>query len=107
VPVGHPGRARRHAAARDVARETLGRHFAIAVHEHAQRLSAVVFEDQGLHHHMFVHAEMRGGSARAPARFPRIEVRRELHGMFAQHAHGHGDRMVGDRGCLPTYGWCE
>jgi hypothetical protein len=65
------------------------------VHQDAQRLLRVVLEDQRLDDDVLIDAEMPGGCPRAAAWLPGVQMRRELDLVLAEHAHRHGDRVVG------------
>ncbi|MNT77681.1 hypothetical protein D3C72_2168220 [compost metagenome] len=54
----HLGLARLHALAPGLARQVLGRDRAVAVHQHHQRLRALVFHDQGLDHVVLGNAQL-------------------------------------------------
>ena len=73
-------------------RMVLGRHFAVTMHQHAQRLPRLDIEDERHHDAMFVDAEALGRSARAAPRLPGVQMRREFRATLAQHA---------DRGEVP------
>jgi hypothetical protein len=94
MPVGDLGRARRDALVAELAREVFRGHLPVAVHEDAQRLAHVVFEDQRLDDGVFVHAEVFRGSMGAATGLPRVQMRGELDLVLAKHAHRHRHRIV-------------
>ena len=91
VAVGDFGTAGGGAAFADQAGELLGGYFAVAVHQDAQGLFGVVFEDERFDDEVFVDAEGRGRMSGAAVQFERVEVRLEADLCGAQCSDGERD----------------
>ena len=69
-------------------RQRLRRDLLVTVHQHQQRLLRVVFEDQRLHHFMFIDAQLLRRDAGAAVLFVVVGVQRELHAMLPEELRG-------------------
>jgi len=78
----------------ELPREILGRHFAVAVHEHDHRPFRVVFHDQRLDHCVLVHAELACGNRGSAALFVFVGVMREADAVLTEYAYGGRDRTL-------------
>jgi hypothetical protein len=98
VLVGDLGGARRDALDAEVAGQVLRRDLAIAVHQDAQRLAAIVLEDQGLDDRVLVDAQRGRRRRGAAAWLPVVQVRREGHFELPEGTDRHRDRVVASHG---------
>lgn len=96
VALRHLGLARLHALAADLARQVLGRDRAVAVHQHHQRLRALVFHHQRLDDIVLGYAELARRLAGAAVFDIFVGMLAEGHAVLAQvlRGRGFGDVLV-------------
>jgi hypothetical protein len=89
------GLAGRDAFGADLPRQVLGRHLAVAVHQHDQRLAGLVLHHQGLHHGMLVDVQLARRHARAAVLLVFVEMVGVGDAVLQQEAGGGGFRGMG------------
>ena len=76
----------------EVPGELAGGYLAVAVHQHDQRLPALVLHDQRLDYHALVHTQLAAAHRGTSARLVGVAVVGKHHAASPQYAHRRSDR---------------